>query len=74
VSHDILAYIFGTGRVAAFATELMGSPAETYLRTVTVNTEALDVPEWPLGSPPGFFEVPDVFLIGDVFMDRQLCS
>jgi hypothetical protein len=67
LSHDILANVWGTGRVAAYSTEAVGSPPQTYLRTVTLNTEVLDVVDWPAGSPMGFFEVPDVFLIGDVF-------
>jgi hypothetical protein len=67
VSHDILAYMFGTGRVGSFTTETLGSPAVTYLRTVTLNTDVPDAPQWTLSSPPGMFEVPDVFLLPDVF-------
>lgn len=62
LSHDILAYVFGSGRIAAFTTEA-GSPSDL-LRTVTLNTEVEDLPDWDVA---GMFEVPDVFLVGDMF-------
>lgn len=62
LSHDILVNIFGTGRVAAFSTESAG-PFD-WLRTVTLNTDVQDLPDWDVA---GFFEVPDMFLVGDVF-------
>lgn len=67
LAHDILTYIFATGRVSAFTTETAGSPADELLRSVTLNTDVEDVPAWDLGSPAGLFEVPDVFLSSDIF-------
>jgi len=66
LAHDTLLYTWATGRVRAFTTEVGGSPEETYLRTVVLNTEVEDVPDW-MGSPGGFFEIPDLFLCSDIF-------
>ena len=62
LSHDILSYVFGAGRIAAFTTET-GSP-DDLLRSVTLNTDVEEIPAWDVA---GLFEVPDIFLVGDMF-------